>query len=316
MGPLFKGNNAYLLGPQTTAVVFQKNDMLLTNKIGFMQGRLSPIVGGMVQAFPWSAWREEFPAAETAGLSLMEWTLDQDRLYENPLMTTAGQTEIMYLCNRHSIKIPSVTGDCFMQAPFWKDESNNRRLLERDFIEIVRACCKLGVKFIVVPLVDRGAIESRVQEDVLVDFLTSELDFISDADLQIIFESDFNPVELQRFIGRLDPNAFGINYDIGNSAALGYSPGKEISAYGHRILNVHVKDRTIGGGTVPLGAGNADFDTVFRLLADTNYSGNFILQTARAVDSNHIEPLVLYRKMTECWIRRYFPADACDKFEQ
>ena len=80
MGPFFKGNNAYLLGPQTTAVVFQKNDMLLTNKIGFMQGRLSPIVGGMVQAFPWSAWREEFPAAETAGLSLMEWTLDQDRL--------------------------------------------------------------------------------------------------------------------------------------------------------------------------------------------------------------------------------------------
>ena len=316
MGSFFKGNNAYLFGPQTAAVVFQKNSMLLKNKIGFMQGRLSPMVGGLVQAFPWSAGREEFAAAETAGLSLMEWTLDQDRLYENPLMTTAGQTEIKDLCQRHSINIPSVTGDCFMQAPFWKAESSARRLLERDFIEIVNACGKLGVKFIVVPLVDRGAIESRTQEDILVDFLTSRMDSLADADLKVVFESDFNGVELKRFIGRLDPTVFGINYDIGNSAALGYSPNEEISAYGHRILNVHVKDRTIGGGTVPLGSGNADFPTVFRLLADMNYSGNFILQTARAVDSNHIEPLVLYRKMTEHWIRSYFPVDACDKFEQ
>ena len=56
----------------------------MTNRIGFMQGRLSPIVGGQMQAFPWTHYRDEYPLAELCGLGLMEWTLDQERLYENP----------------------------------------------------------------------------------------------------------------------------------------------------------------------------------------------------------------------------------------
>ena len=45
--------------------------------------------------------------------------------------------------------------------------------------------------------------------------------------------------------------------DIGNSASLGLNPLDEFEAFGDRILNVHVKDRVLGGTTVPLGLGNA-----------------------------------------------------------
>ena len=55
-----------------------------------MQGRLCERVNGKIQAFPWREWESEFPAAEAINLHLMEWTLDQERLYENPLMTTGG----------------------------------------------------------------------------------------------------------------------------------------------------------------------------------------------------------------------------------
>mgnify|MGYP000964025225 FL=1 len=55
--------------------------------IGFMQGRLCDRVDGKIQAFPWRDWEIEFPAAERLGIGLMEWTLDQDRLYESPVMT-------------------------------------------------------------------------------------------------------------------------------------------------------------------------------------------------------------------------------------
>ena len=77
------------------------------------------------------------------------------------------------------------------------------------------------------------------------------------------FESDFDSENLSRFIARLDEEFFGINYDIGNSAALGFLPSKEFEAYGNRIVNVHIKDRPFGGTTVPLGTGDADFKTVF-----------------------------------------------------
>jgi L-ribulose-5-phosphate 3-epimerase len=96
---------------------------------------------------------------------------------------------------------------------------------------------------------------------------------------------------LARLIARLPVERFGINYDIGNSAALDFKPAEEFSAYGARVLNVHVKDRVLGGTTVPLKTGSADFDAVFAALAQKNYQGNFILQTARAAECNHSEVL-------------------------
>ena len=46
---------------------------------------------------------------------------------------------------------------------------------------------------------------------------------------------------LKTFIDQLSPDNYGINYDIGNSAAMGFDPKEEIQVYGQRILNVHIK---------------------------------------------------------------------------
>ena len=158
---------------------------------------------------------------------------------------------------------------------------------------------------IVVPLVDNGRLESTEQEVVLVDFLESQQPILARQGLRVVFESDLGPAELARFIARLDPLRFGINYDIGNSAALAFNPAEEIVAYGPRIINVHVKDRVLGGTTVPLGSGNADFETVFGALSKVEYTGNCILQTARAANGDHAGVLCRYRDMTVDWLTRY-----------
>ncbi len=277
----------------------------MTQQIGFMQGRLCERVDGKIQAFPWRDWESEFPAAAAINLHLMEWTLDQERLYENPLMTADGQQKIRRLCQQSNVSIPSLTGDCFMQAPFWKTEGKARTNLQLDFLAIGRACAAVGIRMMVVPLVDNGRLETTEQENVLVDFLLAYQPFLVEHKLQVIFESDFSPHELARFIAQLPAERFGINYDIGNSAALGFSPPEEFASYGGRVLNVHVKDRLVGGTTVPLKTGSADFAAVFTALAQQNYRGNFILQTARAADGNHAEVLRSYRDMTKQWMQQY-----------
>lgn len=277
--------------------------MQTNTRLGFMQGRLSPLVDGKIQAFPWGSWQQEFPAAQGLGLGLMEWTLDQDRLYQNPLLMPQGQQEIQDLCMAHRIAVPSLTGDCFMQAPFWKASGQDRAALEADFIAIARACAEVGIQMIVVPLVDNGRLEDEQQEDFVVDFMLAQADLFGALGLRIIFESDFAPGELARFIGRLPADTFGINYDIGNSAALGYKPEEEFAAYGPRIVNVHVKDRILGGTTVPLGTGNADFPTVFRLLREAAYAGYLIMQTARARDDDHAGALRQYMGQIEAWAK-------------
>lgn len=277
----------------------------MSQRIGFMQGRLSPLVDGRIQAFPWDCWQAEFPLAEQHGFSLMEWTLDQDRLYENPLLTQAGQAEIRALRDKHNVRISSLTGDCFMQSPFWKAEGAAGTQLEEDFRAVVRACSAVGIAMMVLPLVDNGNLTTRAQEDRLVLVLQAHASLLTQLGVQVVFESDFGPAELARFIDRLDPALFGVNYDIGNSAGMGMPPVEEIAAYGHRIVNVHIKDRILGGSTVPLGTGNADFAAVFAALARAHYKGNYILQTARAQDGNHAGVLRSYRDMAVNWIKTH-----------
>ena len=143
-------------------------------QIGFMQGRLSPLIDGKIQAFPWGYWESEFSLAHQINIHMMEWTLDKEHLYENPLLTEIGQKKIILLSDKYNISIPSLTGDCSMQKPIWKVFVNERDELESDFVEIVKGCAAIGIKIIVVPLVDNGRLENRKQENNLIDFFKNQ----------------------------------------------------------------------------------------------------------------------------------------------
>ncbi len=276
------------------------------HRLGFMQGRLSPPVDGRIQAFPRDHWREEFASAEAIGFTMMEWTLDQDGLDQNPLLTRDGRAEIRVLSSRHGVRVPSLTGDCFMQAPLWKASTDERDKLESTFFSVIEACSDLGIEIAVVPLVDSGAIVDATQEAVLLQFMTDHCDRFQELGVTIAFESDYAPDQLCKLIRKLPTSGFGFNYDIGNSAALGYDPALEIDAYGERIVNVHIKDRLAGGATVPLGTGAAQLERAVSLLLDQGYRGNFVLQTARADDDHH-GLLSRYRDMTLTWMERHEP---------
>lgn len=266
--------------------------------IGFMQGRLVDRVDGKIQAFPWEQWRLEFPRAQALGLDLMEWTLDDERMDENPFMTPEGRAEIRVLGQRYGVRVGSLTGDCFMQAPFWKARGEVRAQLLAKLDRIIASASDLGTDMIVVPLVDAGRLDTADQRDAVLAELLRRAEGLRSSKVRIVFETDYGPADYADFLSHLPADVFGVNYDIGNSASLGFVPREEFAAYGRRILNVHVKDRLLGGTTVPLGTGNADLPQAFAGLAALGYQGHFILQTARAVDDDHAGALARYAQMT------------------
>jgi L-ribulose-5-phosphate 3-epimerase len=270
--------------------------------IGFMQGRLSPQVDGKIQAFPWQRWRDEFPAAEKLGIGLMEWTLDHDRLMENPLMTSEGQAEIRSLSAAHGVQVVSLTGDIFMQMPFWRVAGAEREQRLKEFDAVARACAAVGIRFIVVPLVDNGAMKTPEEERTVIAEFAKRAAWLKEHGMAVVFECDYPPPRLADFIAKFPQGGFGVNYDIGNSAALGYDSAEEIAAYFPRILNVHIKDRVLGGTTVPLGTGNAKLGATIADLVRRGYRGCYILQTARAADGDHARVLAKYRDMAKDWI--------------
>jgi L-ribulose-5-phosphate 3-epimerase len=273
--------------------------------LGFMQGRLSPPVQGRIQAFPAEHWREEFAAGAALGFRHLEWTLDHEGLAENPLMTAAGRAEIRALTASTGVRVSSLTGDCFMQRPYWKAPREEVAPLLRILVAVIEACAELGVDHLVVPLVDGGAVRSPSEQAALLDGLAQVEPILRAGGVRLLFESDLPPDPLAAFIAGLPADRFGINYDTGNSASLGYRPSEELARYGGRIHHVHVKDRVLGGTTVPLGDGAADFPAVFAGLGALGYPGRFVLQTARAADGDHAGVLRRYRAMVTEWIREH-----------
>ena len=245
-------------------------------KYGVMQGRLSKIINNKIQCFPEKNWKSEFSKANKLGLKQIEWTLDYKNLRQNPIFSHKGRLKIKELSKKYSIKINSLTGDCFMHRPFWKIKKNDK--LIADFKKIINVCIDLGIRYIVVPLVDNGSIHNLNDKKNLINSCNNIIKYLKNTKIKIIFESDFPPKKLKNFIKSFDKNFFGINYDVGNSASLNYNIDDEFRCYGKRILNVHIKDRIKKGNTIRLGCGNANFLKLFYNLKKIKYKNNLILK--------------------------------------
>ncbi len=266
-----------------------------------MQGRLSPVINGRIQQFPTTNWKTEIELASKYKFTKMEWTIDSETLNDNPLLTSNGQNSIIEICKYNYLSIPSITCDYFMENPPW--EADASQTLEIMF-KIFEGMAAIGTNLIVIPLVDNSSLKSKENEKTLRNLFLEIAETIRAANISVCFESDFEPKKLMNFIEEFPRDIFGINYDIGNSASLGYIPQEEFSSYGNRIMNVHVKDRKYNGTTLPLGEGDADFETIFKLLDNFDYRGNYILQTARSQNNDHLGALIKYRDMTQTWINR------------
>ena len=254
--------------------------------IGFMQGRLSPPVLGRIQGFPHENWKTEFPTAFSAKIGIMEWTIDSIDFNANPLMNDEGQSEIIKLSQKYKVKIPSVTCDYFMENPPWKPSSVD---IESDLLRIFSGMNSIGSKILVIPLVDNSSISNQANFEP--NFFLKFQNLLRTNCIRIAFEVDLNPELSFDFISLFPKDCYGINYDIGNSASLGFDVSEEIKSYGSRVINVHVKDRILGGSTVRLGSGNADFRKVIHCLRSVNYESNYIMQTARSPEGLDLEEI-------------------------
>ena len=274
-------------------------DFSHSNQIGFMQGRLSPILNGRIQSFPWETWRDEFEEASKVSLRKMEWTIDTEDFFSNPILTPTGQEEIRKLQLIFDIDIPSVTCDFFMENPPWKSDSEH---LFACIESILAGMSEIGAKILVIPLVDNSSPGDLNEVSQVVHFFRRMSNLLLTNDLKIAFETDLDPERFADFMSEFAEESYGVNYDIGNSASFGFNPWEEFAAIGPRVVNVHVKDRALRGTTVPLGTGNADFPSVFQCLKEHGYVGNLIMQTARAQDGKHAEVLATYREQIARWM--------------
>lgn len=266
------------------------------NNIGFMQGRLSPVIKKRIQIFPYNNWKNEFKIGNKIGFSLIEWTIDTDTLKKNPLFYKGKLKEILILKKKYNFRIESLTLDYLMENPIWKKYDKK---IFSNFKKIIENSAKIGIHNLIVPLVDTGSVKSKQEFKNLHKICKSIEKLLIKNKQRVLFEIDLSPNKVKNFISKFNNKLFGINYDLGNSASLNFNISKEFKFYSNYIFNIHIKDRKLFGNTVKLGKGNVNFKKFFYELNKTKYKGNFILQTARSKPNNHARDLIRYKSFLE-----------------
>jgi L-ribulose-5-phosphate 3-epimerase len=257
-------------------------------RFGIMQGRLVPPVADRFQCFPRESWADEFAFAAEAGLDCIEWIYDEFGADVNPIATDDGIDAILALSDRHGIRVVSMCADYFMDRPLVRatdGELNDRIDVLFGLVDRAR---RLGIERIVLPFVDVSRIDTNAEFDQVVETISRSAIRAEECGIELHLETSLGPDRFAELLDRLAPGTVRVNYDIGNSASLGYEPRAEFAAYGDRVGSVHIKDRVNGGGTVPLGTGDADLPTVFDCLQSVGYAGDFVLQAARDAPGDEV----------------------------
>lgn len=246
-------------------------------KIGIMQGRLSKQEGFKIQEFPKNSWSREFVIAKNIGFDVIEWIFDSK---DNPILDDDKLEEISKKIKECNISINSIIADFFMEHSLTDvDGKSNENFLVLK--KLIVNAHKVGIKIIEIPFVDSSSLKSKEEIEILENRLREVIPTLEKNQIIIGLETDLNPKDFAKLLGKIDHPNIKANYDSGNSISLGYNACEEFEILGKWIKNIHIKDRALKGNTVPLGKGDVDFDILFKLIKKYEYEGDLIIQGAR-----------------------------------
>lgn len=262
--------------------------------IGLMQGRTLPRYKGLYQAFPLNYWEAEFFIAKELGFTHIEFVVDYADYLKSPLFSKQGIEKIKEISLKSGIFVSSICADYFMAAPLHFEEFHQESLSSLE--TLIESAAELGAKDLVIPCVDQSSVTNKEQEERLRKSLVDVLPLAQAKGIFINLEADFAPKRFADFLSSVNSSFLKVNYDIGNSASLGFNPEEEFEFYGDKISDLHIKDRTRGGGSVLLGTGDANFPLVFSLLKKYDFKGNIVMQASRAESYQNEIPHLLKQK--------------------
>lgn len=261
-----------------------------TPRIGFMQGRLVKKYNSRYQAFPPNSWKKEFEIASQLQLSMIEFIADFENEDANPFfLTNKALDSLSDLASKNNLEIVSICADYFMRYKLIDGNTFAPNDASLDVLKVLLANGKYyGIKNIVLPFVDESSILSIFREPKVIDSLRRIIDFFEEVEIECSLELDLPPDDILELVYCLNSEFIKINYDIGNSAALGFDCFEELNKYGHLINDIHLKDRMLRGGPVFFGEGSSNFDCLFEFIYKNKFSGPIIMQSYRDEEGRKI----------------------------
>ena len=177
-----------------------------------MQGRLSQKENLPLQSFP-VEWEQEFSRARDIGFMKIEWLVDKEMFYGNPLFSDVGRSKIIKIKERNKIDIDTLCAHFLING---KILSNN---LESDsirkfFLETVKLAPLIGIKYLSIPFIGDMSLNKK---EVFIEMRNLLKEIEGELKIEILIESDLESYKILDFIESVGSSKLGILYDTGNA---------------------------------------------------------------------------------------------------
>ncbi len=227
-----------------------------------MQGRLSAKPPALLQSFPYANWEDEFSRARRLGFSSIEWLYDKHFDEDNPLMSLAGREKIKRLMAANSISVDSICAHAFIDGSL--GQFGEHALTS--FGKLIETCAEMRIRRVVLPLIEGSSMRHLEDWKRFIARLRPQIEYLQENGLELLLESDWPQAKLVSMLSEAQFPAISLCYDVGNRVADGFDPCQEFTEIAGLVGEVHIKDRSIGGASAPLGQGDVDFDKFLSLI--------------------------------------------------
>jgi len=271
------------------------------NRIGLIQGRLSPILNNKIQSFPFENWENEFYLAKDIGLDSIEWVVDSINWENNPLITDMGKKMILETIQGSGLPVISLDPLYLTERGLLSNEDKIKKERLNFIRQIIPNCKYVGMEYILMPIVIGPSkvltnhLKSKENRPHLIEFLKETCNICNDNGMFIAFETALNAKEIFDLMEDIGDDSIRVCYDTGNSAFFNHDILGDINALFELLVEVHIKDHKNYDdkgnkidyyNSVKLGTGDVDFPKILGLLSDLGFLGTYILQMARGNDHN------------------------------
>jgi hexulose-6-phosphate isomerase len=246
--------------------------------IGIQQGRLSPRRDGKLQAFPRGGWQREFSVAARAGFDAIEWLYEADQVEQNPIRSAAGRAEIKQVVAGSGVAVRSVCASYFIVNRLAGESPELSEKNLRGLCELIEWCAEIGAERVLLPLLEGAAVDTPELQGRILKSLEVAAPVAERAGLVLGLEMEIAGADYAALIARAGHPAVRAYYDTGNSTAQGFDIALDVVPLLPVLCAVHVKDRKVRGGSVPIGTGDSNYDGFLRTLAGAGFKGDFVFE--------------------------------------
>ncbi len=176
---------------------------------------------------------------------------------------------------------PAVREECveIMLRGFVNPDPAVREECVEIMLHLIDTCSDAGMENILVAFFGDHEIRTEQHKDLVVEALKRCAPKAESRGITLALEGTVPVEDFLAIIERVDSEALGIYYDVGNAQWLGYDIAAELRTARDLVAQVHIKDRTMSGENVPLGEGAVDFRVVADTLHGIGYEDYLVLET-------------------------------------